>query len=121
MTVESAGHSDGNYARGFVNGELIGEPSDYIRGVNVAIVDPVSGVVDGEGFDTDSDPTACSSLENWFMDKIANGLVAKHIALATVKDSAAQHWDSDCTNMMKMMGWSGDDPPTTRSSWAFIG
>ena len=38
-----------------------------------------------------------------------------------VKGDASARWTADCAAALRAVGWSGEDPPTDRGAWAFVG
>ncbi|MBD3383430.1 hypothetical protein GF407_00765 [candidate division KSB1 bacterium] len=114
MYVESAGFTDGNYARLFVGEQSLMEAS---RGHNVAVIDPGNGMVlSTRTFDTYQD-----SLNANEMAAMIEALPDSFIVLLAIRDDGSRMMTERAYRALETLGSIHCRQVGMRDSWALIG
>jgi hypothetical protein len=112
--VESAGFSDGNFARIIINGVALVSPK---RGINCAVYDGILATVDTVvTFDTYQDETASERLAA-FLENVADN----KIVMAAIKDEGSRLLSDRAKQALQQIGSSKSFQIGSRDSWAIIG
>lgn len=114
LYAESAGYSDGNYARLIINSE---SPLTIGRGINMVIVDGRNGeIVTGRVFDLWEDAAAADSLA---------AVIARqpdgHYVLCAIKDEGSAKMNENGYRALESIGSALCRKTGSRDSWAIIG
>lgn len=114
LEVSSGGMSDGDFARIFVDGQAIIEPT---RGINVAILDPITAeILVVDQFDTWNDPEAADE-----MAMLLNALETGIIVCAAIKDEGSRYLTETLFSALETVGSQHCRQISLRDSWALIG
>jgi hypothetical protein len=114
MYVESAGFTDGNYARLFVGKQSLMEAS---RGHNVAVVDPGNGMVlSTRTFDTYQDSLAANE-----MAAMIEALPDSYMVLLAIRDDGSRMMTERAFKALETLGSIHCRQVGMRDSWALIG
>ncbi len=114
LYVESAGYSDGNYARIVVGRQGRVEPR---RGHNVVVVDPKTGRVTADKtYDTWADSMQAESMADFI-----NGTEAGFYVLAAIKDEGSNSMTENAYLALESIGSTRCRSVGPRDSWAIIG
>ncbi|MCK5739687.1 hypothetical protein KAH55_10910, partial [bacterium] len=115
ISVESAGHSAGYFARIILNGETVTFPGK--RGINIAIISPDDGtLMETAAFDTYKSTAEADSLAR----RIAQ-LDTGTIVIAAVRDDAASNLNTAAIQALENLGSVEISRLQFRDSWAIIG
>ncbi len=111
---ESAGYSDGNFARIIVGGSPAISPR---RGHNVVVVDPGTFTIEAtRNFDTYGDSSAANSMAS-LIESLDNG----KIVLAGIMDEGTVSMTERAFRALESIGSAQCRGVSARSSWAIIG
>ncbi|MBN1996017.1 hypothetical protein JW935_00610 [candidate division KSB1 bacterium] len=114
MYAESAGYTDGNYARIVVNEEAGIEPQ---RGHNLVVVDPGTGQIIAEkSFDTWADSLQAEQMAEFIAD-VENGFYV----LAAIRDEGSNNMTENAFRALESIGSAMCRSVGSRDSWAIIG
>ena len=112
--VESAGYSDGNFARIIINGGPIVEPK---RGINLIVYDGTLATIDTVAlYDTYADATASDRLAA-LIDNVTSGKTV----MAAIKDEGGRLLTDQAKQALQQIGSSYSFQIGPRDSWAIIG
>ncbi|HPG41013.1 MAG TPA: C25 family cysteine peptidase [bacterium] len=114
LYAESAGYSDGNYARLIINSD---SPLTIGRGINMVIVDGRNGeILSARVFDTWEDAAAADSLAA-VIDRQPDG----HYILCAIKDEGSAKMNENGYRALESIGSALCRKTGSRDSWAIIG
>jgi len=114
LKAESAGYTDGNYARISVNGVPVAEQH---RGHNIAVIAPNTGeVVAYRSFDTWASSDEADAMANFI-----NGLEPGSYVLCAVKDDGSYRMTEAAYQSLEGIGSRHCRDVGLRDSWAIIG
>lgn len=114
LEVQSAGMSDGNLARIYLNRQLV---IDAKRGFNLAVIEPLRGdLLATDYFDLWAEPADADSMAD-FIAAQATGLYV----CAAIKDEGSRYLNENAFQALESIGSQYCRQIGSRDSWAIIG